>query len=114
MKGLPKVELHLHLEGGAPPAFIRGLAREKSVDIGGIFNEDGSYRFRDFWDFLKVYEAATSVLTTPEDYARLHGGCQRISKNETRNNNHNYHSYKTEQGWEKLLTVHQAEDNSPC
>ena len=25
MKELPKVELHLHLEGAAPPAFIRGL-----------------------------------------------------------------------------------------
>ena len=68
---LPKVELHLHLEGGAPPAFIRGLAREKSVDIGGIFNEDGSYRFRDFWDFLKVYEAACTTLTGPEEFRRL-------------------------------------------
>ncbi|HMO07735.1 MAG TPA: adenosine deaminase [Paracoccaceae bacterium] len=68
---LPKIELHLHLEGAAPPAFVRGLAREKSIDVGGIFDERGNYRFRDFWDFLKVYEAATSVLTTPEDYARL-------------------------------------------
>jgi len=69
--GLAKVELHLHLEGGAPPAFIRGLAREKSIDISGIFNADGSYRFRDFWDFLKVYEAACSVLTGPEEFRRL-------------------------------------------
>ena len=68
---LPKVELHLHLEGAAPPAFIRGLAQEKKADIGGIFDERGDYRYKDFWDFLKVYEAATSVLTTPEDYARL-------------------------------------------
>uniref|UniRef100_UPI00286BF5C0 adenosine deaminase n=1 Tax=Tabrizicola sp. TaxID=2005166 RepID=UPI00286BF5C0 len=66
-----QVELHLHLEGAAPPAFIRGLAREKHIDIGGIFDAEGAYRFKDFWDFLKVYEAATSVLTTPEDYARL-------------------------------------------
>lgn len=67
----PKIELHLHLEGAAPPAFIRGLAREKHMDIGGIFDERGAYRFRDFWEFLKVYEAATSTLTTPEDYHRL-------------------------------------------
>lgn len=71
MKNLPKVELHLHLEGGAPPAFIRGLAKEKRVDIGGIFNEDGSYRFADFWDFLKVYEAATTTLQSPQDFYRL-------------------------------------------
>nr|WP_246594632.1 adenosine deaminase [Mameliella sediminis] len=68
---LPKVELHLHFEGGAPPAFIRGLAKEKNADISGIFNEDGSYAYRDFWHFLEVYEAATSVLKTPEDFGRL-------------------------------------------
>ncbi len=67
----PKIELHLHLEGAAPPAFIRGLSKEKSIDISGIFDAAGNYRYRDFWDFLKVYEAATSTLTTPEDYARL-------------------------------------------
>ena len=71
VKSLPKVELHLHLEGGAPPAFIRGLAREKKLDIAGIFNEDGSYRFTDFWNFLKVYEAACTTLQSPEDFRRL-------------------------------------------
>lgn len=68
---IPKIELHLHLEGAAPPAFIRDLSKEKAIDISGIFAEDGGYRFRDFAEFLKVYEAATSVLTTPRDYARL-------------------------------------------
>ena len=68
---MAKVELHLHHEGAAPPAFIRGLAVEKKVDLSGIFNERGGYHYKDFWDFLKVYEAATSVLQTPEDYARL-------------------------------------------
>ena len=70
-KSYPKVELHLHLEGAAPPAFIRGLAAEKHIDIHRAFNERGHYAYRDFVHFLEVYEAATSVLTTPEDYARL-------------------------------------------
>ena len=30
---LPKVELHTHYEGAAPAAFIRGLAKEKNVDL---------------------------------------------------------------------------------
>lgn len=68
---LPKVELHLHLEGGAPPAFIRGLAQEKNTDLREIFKPDGSYAYRDFWHFLEVYEAACSVLKTPQDFARL-------------------------------------------
>lgn len=68
---LPKIELHLHLEGAAPPAFIRDLAKRRHMDISGIFMPDGGYAITDFWHFLKVYEAATSVLKTPEDYHRL-------------------------------------------
>lgn len=68
---LPKVELHLHLEGAAPPALIRAMARERNEDLSGIFDADGNYSYRDFWHFLRVYEAATSVLRTPSDYYRL-------------------------------------------
>lgn len=68
---LPKVELHLHLEGAAPPAFIRRLAQEKHIDLTGVFDENGGYAFSDFWHFLKVYEAACTVLKSPEDFHRL-------------------------------------------
>ncbi len=67
----PKVELHLHLEGAAPPRFIRDLAKKKHMDLSGIFDSDGGYKFTDFWEFLKVYEAATETLKSPEDYHRL-------------------------------------------
>lgn len=67
----PKIELHLHLEGAAPPAFIRGLAKEKHMDLSGLFDDLGNYAFTDFWHFLKVYEAATETLKTPMDYQRL-------------------------------------------
>lgn len=70
-QSLKKVELHLHLEGAAPPEFIRGLAKEKNMSIEGVFDENGAYSYTDFWDFLKVYEAATACLKSPEDYARL-------------------------------------------
>jgi len=69
----PLVELHLHLEGAAPPAFIRGLAQEKGVNLEGVFNEDGAYRFETFDQFLRTYEAATTVLTGPEEFRRLTG-----------------------------------------
>ena len=67
----PKLELHLHLEGAAPPKFIAALAKEKHIDIGGIFAPDGSYRFEGFAEFVKIYEAACTTLTRPEDYQRL-------------------------------------------
>lgn len=66
-----KIELHLHLEGAAPPAFVRDLAKKADTDLGGIFDENGAYKYKDFIDFLRVYEVATSVIKSPEDYARL-------------------------------------------
>jgi len=70
-KLFPKVELHLHLEGAADPAFIRGLAVEKSVDTQKIFDKSGAYKYDSFNEFLAVYEAATFALKSPEDFKRL-------------------------------------------
>ena len=70
-ENLPKVELHLHLEGAAPPDFIRRLAGEKNLDISDIFDREGAYEYRDFWHFLNIYERATAALQGPDDFARL-------------------------------------------
>lgn len=70
---IPKVELHLHVEGAAPPDLIRDLAKRQHVDLSGVFDADGGYAFRDFGHFLKVYESATAVLQSPADYYRLTG-----------------------------------------
>lgn len=71
MNDVAKIELHLHLEGAAPPEFIRRLAQEKHVDLSGVFDDAGHYSYDGFVDFLRVYEAATEVLKTPEDFHRL-------------------------------------------
>jgi len=68
---LPKVELHLHIEGAAPPDFIRQLADEQGTRLDGVFDADGAYQWDDFAGFLKVYEAACAVLKGPEEYHRL-------------------------------------------
>ena len=68
---LPKVELHLHLEGCAPPAFIRTLAAEQGRDVSALFDEEGHYRWRDFAEFLQVYAAACEMLRGPEEFRRL-------------------------------------------
>ncbi|MDG2452682.1 MAG: adenosine deaminase [Paracoccaceae bacterium] len=70
-QSIPKVELHLHLEGAADPDFVRQIATEKKIDVSGVFDETGSYKYKDFAEFLSVYEGATKALKTPEDYARL-------------------------------------------
>jgi adenosine deaminase len=71
LRTLPKVELHLHLEGAAPPDFIKGLAGEKRKNLSSIFDADGGYEFRDFAHFLSVYDEACTVLTGPEEFYRL-------------------------------------------
>jgi adenosine deaminase len=70
-RAVPKLELHLHLEGAAPPEFIRRLAAEKRIDLTGVFDAEGGYAWTDFAHFLRTYEAACAVLRTPGDYGRL-------------------------------------------
>ncbi|QIK40344.1 adenosine deaminase [Pontivivens nitratireducens] len=67
---LPKVELHLHLEGAAPPAFMSALAAEKGLDLSAVIDGD-TYIYTDFPAFLAAYEAVSSILQTPDDYRRL-------------------------------------------
>ncbi|MEM7271430.1 MAG: adenosine deaminase, partial [Pseudomonadota bacterium] len=67
----PKLELHLHLEGAAPPPFVRQMAREKGIDLTGVFDEQGRYLSNDFTSFLRTYERVSTVFEAPEDYAAL-------------------------------------------
>ncbi|TDL75086.1 adenosine deaminase [Palleronia sediminis] len=71
MKDQPKIELHLHLEGAAPPAFMKGLAARKGRDISHLFDAAGRYNYSGFVDFLRVYEQACELLETPEDFGAL-------------------------------------------
>ncbi len=66
----PKTELHLHLEGAAPPSFIQDKARAKNMDISLALNGD-NYVWADFPDFLKTYEEVMKLLTTPQDFYEL-------------------------------------------
>ena len=70
-RDLPKVELHLHHEAAVPPEFVRRLAQEKGIDISAVFDENGSYAYDGFDEFLGVYDAATAPMQTPEDFRRL-------------------------------------------
>ena len=68
---MPKVELHLHLEGAAPSKFIAGLAQEKNIDISKTFDAKGDYAYDGFDEFLSTYEAACEPLKTQQDFYRL-------------------------------------------
>ena len=70
-QSMPKVEIHHHIEGAAPPKFIASLAREKNIDISKIFDADGNYAYAGFAEFLSTYEAACEPLTGPQEFYRL-------------------------------------------
>jgi adenosine deaminase len=63
------VELHVHLEGTAPPALIRRLAERNSLPVPeGVFGDDGRFAYTDFLDFLETYDRAASLIRSGEDY----------------------------------------------
>src|SRR5690242_21262834 len=69
MPTLPKAELHVHLEGTAPPDLIRRIAARNGVDLPErLLGTDGRFRYTDFLDFLRTYDLAASVIRTVEDY----------------------------------------------
>jgi len=67
---LPKVELHVHLEGAIRPATLLQLARRNAVRLPVEREEDlrEFYRFRDFAHFVTIFETITGCLRTPDDY----------------------------------------------
>jgi adenosine deaminase len=66
---IPKAELHVHLEGTAPPALIRRLAERHGVAVpDGVFADEHTFAWADFLDFLNTYDLAASLVRTPEDY----------------------------------------------
>jgi adenosine deaminase len=70
---LPKVELHVHLEGTLEPELALYLAARNGVALPfGSFEEiRAAYQFSDLQSFLDVYYAACPVLVTREDFRDL-------------------------------------------
>jgi adenosine deaminase len=65
----PLAELHVHLEGTAPPALIRRLAERNGVQVPeGVFATPDRFAWSDFLDFLNTYNLAASVIRTAADY----------------------------------------------
>src|SRR4051812_49430335 len=66
---LPLAELHVHLEGTAPPELIRRIAARNGLRVPeGVFASPDRFAWVDFLDFLRTYDLAASVIRTAEDY----------------------------------------------
>jgi len=71
--GLPKAELHLHIEGSLEPELMFALARRNKVAIPFASVEEvrAAYQFSNLQDFLDIYYAGAQVLQTAEDFRDL-------------------------------------------
>jgi adenosine deaminase len=72
MKTLPKVELHIHLEGTLEPELIFELAARNGIQLPYDLDElRRRYEFTDLQSFLDLYYANLSVVLTEQDFADL-------------------------------------------
>ena len=73
VRGLPKVELHLHIEGTLEPELMFRLAERNRLDLpyGSVEDVRAAYQFEDLQSFLDIYYQAAAVLRTEDDFADL-------------------------------------------
>ena len=73
VRGLPKAELHLHLEGSLEPEMLMRLAGRNKVGIPFRSVEEirAAYRFTELQDFLDIYYQGMNVLRVEEDFYDL-------------------------------------------
>lgn len=71
--GLPKAELHLHIEGSLEPEQMFAFARRNRVEIpfADVEAVRAAYAFSNLQDFLDIYYAGAEVLRAEEDFHDL-------------------------------------------
>ncbi len=73
VRGLPKAELHLHIEGSLEPEQMFEFARRNKVSLPFASVEEvrAAYAFSNLQDFLDIYYQGAQVLLTEEDFRDL-------------------------------------------
>ena len=72
IRGLPKVQLHCHLEGTVRAATFRELADHYGlVSARAAGPPESTYAFASFGEFLLTFAEVCKTLRAPEDYARI-------------------------------------------
>ena len=67
---MPKVELHVHLEGSIRPETLLTLAERNNVSLPAASLEELRewYQFTDFAHFIEIYFAICNCIRTPDDF----------------------------------------------
>ena len=70
---MPKVELHLHIEGSLEPELMFKLAQRNNIDLpyGSVEEVKAAYQFGNLQDFLDIYYAGCNVLIQEQDFYEM-------------------------------------------
>jgi adenosine deaminase/aminodeoxyfutalosine deaminase len=68
LRGLPKAELHLHLEGTIKPETLVELSKRHDKEPLTLETAQTLYQYENFLEFLQSFKAVTERLRWPEDY----------------------------------------------
>jgi len=70
---LPKVELHMHIEGAMMPTMMLQLAEKNHIDLPyqTLEEVEAAYQFKDLTAFINLYLQGTEVLQSAEDFYLL-------------------------------------------
>lgn len=73
IEGIPKVELHLHIEGSFEPELMFAIAQRNKVDIPFKSVEEvrAAYNFDNLQSFLDLYYQCMNVLRVEQDFYDL-------------------------------------------
>jgi aminodeoxyfutalosine deaminase len=71
LRGLPKAELHLHLEGSITPITLVELSLRNDPEPLTLEAAAALYAYTDFPSFLMSFKAVTERLYTPADYETI-------------------------------------------
>jgi len=70
LRGMPKAELHIHIEGSLEPELMFALAKRNGLALPypDVATLRQAYVFDNLQDFLNIYHAGTQVLRTEQDF----------------------------------------------
>lgn len=85
LRAMPKVEIHVHLEGAtdAETLYRMAVRNQVALPVASLEEWKSCYQFRDFTHFIEIYRTASRCMQTPEDFAEI---AEQFLKNQSQQN----------------------------
>ncbi len=73
IEGMPKAELHLHIEGSFEPELMFEIAKRNNIQIrfNSVEELKAAYNFNNLQEFLDIYYECANVLIKEQDFYDL-------------------------------------------